>query len=151
MNQDQRIGSIKGLQWALRNLTLRKPDRSKLYSQIDAELSALAQLKGEPKPESVRPKPEVIPPPPPESTPEQIAARESKRLELEAKIANARKPPDYSGEIIITPISNPFTLNGATATVVIPDIKAETIPYREPDYTTEPSDFRLLPHFRGRE
>lgn len=150
MNEDQVIGCIRGLQWALKFCSIPKHSRTKLYAQMDEQWARLALLRKEPKPQSVKPQSEPVAPPPPASTPEQMAEREQKRLALEAKIESAKFAEIAAG--MVKAISREIEHAPGVAVPPPPAIKPqEPIPYREPAYNEEPSDFRPLPHFGGRE
>ncbi len=155
MNEDQVIGCIRGLQWALKFCSIPKHSRTKLYAQMDEQWARLALLRKEPKPQSVKPQSEPVAPPPPASTPEQLAEREAKRQALERKVAEYKSgyhpviSPAIDALEKIVQRDFPDQLKAAKAQVTVKP--QEPTPYREPDYTTEPSDFRPLPHFGGRE
>ncbi len=168
MNEDQVIGCIRGLQWALKFCSIPKHSRTKLYAQMDEQWARLALLRKEPKPQSVKPQPEPVAPPPPASTPEQIAQRAQKRIELEAKIEATKNATHITRlekvDAIVElaafdAVESAYAgirakieqLETQVAKTVLPITKTEPIPYREPAYNEEPSDFRPLPHFGGRE
>ncbi len=154
MNEDQVIGCIRGLQWALKFCSIPKHSRTKLYAQMDEQWARLALLRKEPKPQSVKPQSEPVAPPPPVSTPEQIAQREQKRQELEEKIwmRKARETLEVVKECYADQrvVSLPPQMR-ETAKPQVTIIPAAPAPYREPAYNEEPSDFRPLPHFGGRD
>jgi len=153
MTEDQVIGSIRALNWVLVHFSLGQKQRLKIHAELDGLEYRLKQMRGE----IPKPVPPVTAP-----TSEELAARaerEHKRIALEAKIESAKLMENAcvksaSPAPIVKLESPPRPINLSNSPIVVSPIVVATLATKRDkfdDAYNEPSDFRPLPHFRGRD